>query len=905
MKTKRKLSRKIITVILALVLAAAVIPTLTACPNPGPENENTPLMLSVSQPEGVFSPFFAGTGMDNQVTSVTQASMISTDRYGHLAFGPDHTSIARDLSIRVVPDPTRPGEQRTIYQFVLKPGIYFSDGTPLTMDDVLFNLYMLLDPVYIGMSTLNSVDILGLRAYRLQNPYIQDEEQYRAMMRAFNSQAQVRLEEAARHLRNPQAYPSTPQIQADIALAIPIFDQELDSIWYSTTDAEVVESRREQYYDIHYGWESFLLSVGNIFQFRMIPGTNQRWQAPGTNFFEISNMSTVRSMLNNNFTKENVVRFAREAHVSQTHGPNNLFASFMEWRIGGTVRTHIAAEIMTEHFRAARERGEGVSNISGIQALDGRDFVASSESLTAVGASSQFGGYEMLQVTINDVNPMAIWLLGFAVAPMHHYSQPALVSAARAEGQRQREALANGETYMGPDGEGRRHFGVQHGEFLDFMMTVMDLNRLPMGAGPYMMADANGNTLQSPNGRALMESGFFTNNVIHFVRNPYFYRLNPEGNNARIRMLRFQVVEQANILNALAGGTIHFADPSATADSQRFVNERGHLASQTVQTNGYGYVGISAAHIPYLRIRRAIMAAMRVEIASDFFPGGLSVPLHRGVSLESWIWRDEADEFWHAGNTSRWAPGASGDVTGTARQAAVLRHLLGANHAGGDYDPERYGVGPAFSNTQGTLMRRASDGRFIWSGSGALALDFTFEVAGNSQEHPAFLMFLNAADLLNGLGANITVRPNPRVLAELIQGQGRPVWAAAWGGGVDPCMFSLWHPDSTASAVRNWGIHSILFGGTGTPEEIAMVNRQTQYIEASRRTKNQIHRRHYIRQALNLAVDLAVELPTYNRSDMFVWNNNFIDSSTLYTGNQVTAFWGPMARIWNVSFIGN
>lgn len=46
----------------------------------------------------------------------------------------------------------------------------FSDGTPLTAQDVLFSLYVYLDPGYSMETALNELSIVGLESYRLQIP---------------------------------------------------------------------------------------------------------------------------------------------------------------------------------------------------------------------------------------------------------------------------------------------------------------------------------------------------------------------------------------------------------------------------------------------------------------------------------------------------------------------------------------------------------------------------------------------------------------------------------------------------------------------------------------------------------------------------------------------------------------
>ena len=97
---------------------------------------------------------------------MTQIGMITTGYENEkvtVEYGDDQAVVVKDLSI-VHNDET----DKTVYTFVIKNGIRFSDGQPLTIEDVLFNMYVYLDPVYTGSSTMYSTDIVGLRNYRTQ-----------------------------------------------------------------------------------------------------------------------------------------------------------------------------------------------------------------------------------------------------------------------------------------------------------------------------------------------------------------------------------------------------------------------------------------------------------------------------------------------------------------------------------------------------------------------------------------------------------------------------------------------------------------------------------------------------------------------------------------------------------------
>ncbi|MBR0086265.1 MAG: ABC transporter substrate-binding protein [Lachnospiraceae bacterium] len=52
------------------------------------------------------------------------------------------------------------------YDFKLREDLKFSDGEPITIDDVIFSMYVLCDPSYDGSSTLFAQPILGMDEYR-------------------------------------------------------------------------------------------------------------------------------------------------------------------------------------------------------------------------------------------------------------------------------------------------------------------------------------------------------------------------------------------------------------------------------------------------------------------------------------------------------------------------------------------------------------------------------------------------------------------------------------------------------------------------------------------------------------------------------------------------------------------
>ena len=144
---KLRLTR-LLAVILALIM---VLPLFAACKKKTYDNEKDQLVVGLEEPDGVFNSFFATSGNDTTVAGTVAASMISMDKNAKIVCGPEYPSVALDFMSKVTYDPNNPnsttvqdGVTYTDYYFVLKNKVKFSDGTPLTMKDVLFTYYVYL-----------------------------------------------------------------------------------------------------------------------------------------------------------------------------------------------------------------------------------------------------------------------------------------------------------------------------------------------------------------------------------------------------------------------------------------------------------------------------------------------------------------------------------------------------------------------------------------------------------------------------------------------------------------------------------------------------------------------------------------------------------------------------------------
>ena len=130
-------------------------------------------MVSIEQGlEGKFSPFFYLSNADNKIVSLTQVSLLTIDRVGNPVLngiegetrsynGTDYTYYGpADIVV------TKNEDGTVTYDVTMRDDIVFSDGETANIDDVIFGLYVYLDPTYDGNATMYSLPIKGLKEYR-------------------------------------------------------------------------------------------------------------------------------------------------------------------------------------------------------------------------------------------------------------------------------------------------------------------------------------------------------------------------------------------------------------------------------------------------------------------------------------------------------------------------------------------------------------------------------------------------------------------------------------------------------------------------------------------------------------------------------------------------------------------
>lgn len=123
-------------------------------PDKAKERKDT-FIAAISSPGGVFLPFFYENGWDGNATSPIFDSLVDRDLEGKPT-----GRLAEKWSV---------SSNELVYTFNIRKDAKFSDGTPVTADDVAFTLTLLHDPAYEGGSDISLSFIKGGEDYKKGN----------------------------------------------------------------------------------------------------------------------------------------------------------------------------------------------------------------------------------------------------------------------------------------------------------------------------------------------------------------------------------------------------------------------------------------------------------------------------------------------------------------------------------------------------------------------------------------------------------------------------------------------------------------------------------------------------------------------------------------------------------------
>ena len=912
------MKKRILALVLCVIMLFSTIATLAGCGGGnGDDNKNKPdaLVLMSEELDGLFNPFFSTTAADGTIVSMTQIGMI-TNKYvnGEIeeAFGDDEATVVKDYESVYSAD-----KDETTYTFVIKNGIKYSDGKPLTMHDVLFNLYVYLDPVYTGSSTMYSTDIKGLKAYRTQS-FVDDDDTSadNAISSGAQTHATNRLNELinlfkqvgetktagtyyadydtminaiASHTVNDgyieaifteseiAKYESEgtlqekakAQLKADYENTVKLFKEELERDYAAAKDSYTEDPYKSAPVKEVANGETKRTGFDEIISFMYAEGfvtINYQEGADG----KIDRTKIKEAILDYNTgvvtNKDAAIKYVYDSKVS-----SELHIILTYWATANTLRTEYAAK-GKEILLASNAATSGLcpNEDCGHQNNSG-DKVCSKcgESLLAI---PNISGIVSLGHTSNAGTQIQVNGTTYTIADNHNAD-----GTVKDEGEYDiLQITINGvdpkavwnfafavapQHYYSPNQKvdiSKNRFGVEYGSF-DFMKSEIQSTRnvkVPMGAGAYQATN-------SANTDADLITGFYSNNVVYFKRNENF---NTVGNmeNAKIEKIRYRVTSASNALNDLSTGAVHYISPQYTPynmEQLQKLADKGIINMSTDQL-GYGYIGINAGEVEELELRKAIMAAMNTALGKQYYVTGTAETIYWPMSLVSWAYPMD-------GNSP-------------------------------DRDNGKEYIAINFNRDDAITMIKDYMAQAGVS-EGDSKLKITFTIAGaNVDDHPCYTIFMEAQSILNECGWDITVVPDTQALTKLSTGS-LAVWAAAWGSTIDPDLYQVYHKDSTATSTLAWGYNAIKTR-PGFEEEQSILGELSRVIDEARETDDKDERKRLYKEAMGYILDLAIELPVYQRDVLYAYDSNIIDKDSLPSASELNPYSSPLDRIWELDF---
>ena len=463
--------------------------------------------------------------------------------------------------------------------------------------------------------------------------------------------------------------------------------------------------------------------------------------------------------------------------------------------------------------------------------------VKTGESAPNIEGIQKTGEYS-LKVTMTEPSAPAIYQLAVPIAPMHYYGDV--------------------EKY---DYDNNK-FGFDKGDLSGVRAKTTE----PMGAGPYKFVK-------------------FENGVVSFEANEDFYLGAPKTKN-----VQFLESQDQDKLNGVITGTIDITDPSYSVDTVKAIqaeNSNGEVSgdkivTNTVDNNGYGYLGMSANGINVggdpgsdasknLRKAFATVYSRYRDVTVDSYYGETASVINYPISNTSWAAPQKTDAD-YAIAFSKDIDGNdiyTSDMDDAAKDEAALNAALGFFEAAG------------FT---------VADGKVTAAPAGA-SLEYEVWIpADGAGDHPSFMMLNLASDAFKKIGITLNVKDlaNSADLWTGIESEDCPMWCAAWGGSLDPDMYQVYYS----------GVESGLEpGGSNYMYDIADPELDAMILDA-RTNMDQSYRKTVYKSCLDTIIDWAVEVPVYQRQNAIIFSPERVDADTFTP--DVTTFYPWLNEIQNV-----
>lgn len=816
------MKKKLLALILVLVLVSSSLAMLAACgPNLNERPDKLPPEIEALIPKDYkggdtlvvgydyfsqkFSTFFGKTSYDMDVAAMTGLDLLTNTRGGNIVYtgiegikekynGVEYTYYGpADVEVKIGTK-NADGKTPTTYTFKLREDLFFSDGTHVTIDDVIFSMYVICDPSYTGSSTLYSKPIVGMKEYR-------------------------------------------SGVKADIGAK---YEALADDIYAAGADNTDFTNWTKEQQDSYFG--EALEKAGTIFAQKIVD-------------YVMANYA--------NATYEARLGDYKLPDLMASEGLQTAFGMRM-WGFGsisGKTFTDVlgnvydmsagqyptVADYWTNIYEAyegdlAEMEGETPSSDVVLAGLIKEQFVRiegpkdpeAGGAITSIAGIKKTGPYSMT-VETTEFDATTIYSLAVTIAPMHYYGDSDLYKYTEDK------------------------FGFPKGD----LSLISAKTTTPMGAGAYKFVKYEGG-------------------IVYFERNPYYFLGCP-----KITNIRFKETTSILKVSGVVGGDLDVTDPSISntvVDQIKDANG-GELSGDTIETSlvdflGYGYIGINSKNVN--------VGGQQGSEASKNYRKGLATLLavYRDVVVNSY-YGDKAVVIQYPISNTSWAAPVPSD---TGYKTAFSVNVDGSQiYTTSMTQDQKYAVAKetaiGYLKAAGFTFDEAI-GKFTAAPAGA-KLSLTMDIpGGGSGDHPSFAIFTYFEAVMEELGFDVSIidYANTTAFWNKLEANNCEIWAAAWGASLDPDMYQVYHSSN-----------GIGLGGTDSNHyNIADTSLDTKIMEA-RASADNAYRKAIYKECLEIVMEWAVEIPTYQRKECIIFSPERVNMDTV-TPN-ITPFWGWMKGV--------
>ncbi len=498
----------------------------------------------------------------------------------------------------------------------------------------------------------------------------------------------------------------------------------------------------------------------------------------------------------------------------------------------------------------AGESAVGASVVENARSSFISTYGAQDESMTEGGVPNISGIQKVddytVSVTTNGYSATTIYNLGVRVAPMHYYGDASLY-----------------------DYENNK-FGFEFGN-----LDPIRENLAPMGTGPYQFDK-------------------YENRTVYFTANENYWKGAP-----KTKVMQWKETLEADKVSSVGTGTADLANPAgstATLEEIASYNSNGETTGDKMQTVsydflGYGYIGLNALNMKVgtseedintaesnaLRKGFATILAAYRDITIDSYYGDAAKVINYSISDCSWAAPQSTDAGYEVaysvdvdGN-----PIYTSDMTDDQKFDAALQAAIGYFKAAGyTWDD--------------------ATGKFTAAPEGA---KMSYEViipGGGTGDHPVYLLLEYAREALDSIGITLVINDpsDSNALWNALDANTEEMWCAAWSATVDPDMYQTWHSKNVVGVP----------GSTGSNHAYLIDDTLDQLIMDARASADQSYRKATYKECLDIIKDWAVEVPVYQRQDIYVLSPERVNADTLTP--DITPYWNWMNDIEKLEMNG-